>query len=266
MNFFHHNLIPRGSIRKIALGTAIVGSALFGIKEANATPVTWSSISDIVPQTVGESINYNSSSSSSLPNKLTAICYVIEGGIWHAIGGFDLQNGVVTNGYYNKDWNVSGNGYGLNTGDTANTGTNPGNSYSIGYKVFYDYNGNNILGTHVGEDIYDGSEQVDPSKYQITGFSPYGSQNPGVFTFTTTILAPSTSALAALNMASLGGGTNQVTFSVAVSNAVTFSVTYKNSLTNATWESLGTYSKTGAVTVVTDTNNVPQRFYRVVTP
>ena len=67
-------------------------------------------------------------------------------------------------------------------------------------------------------------------------------------------------------MTTLGGGTNQVTFSVAVSNAVSFSIKYKNSLTNATWQSLGTYSKTGAVTVVSDTNNVPQRFYRVVTP
>jgi len=69
-----------------------------------------------------------------------------------------------------------------------------------------------------------------------------------------------------LNMASLGGGTNQLTLSVVVSNAATFSVTYKNSLTNAAWESLGTYSKTGAVTVITDTNSVPQRFYKVVTP
>jgi hypothetical protein len=64
----------------------------------------------------------------------------------------------------------------------------------------------------------------------------------------------------------LGGGTNQLTLSVVVSNAVSFSVTYKNSLTNATWENIGTYSKTGAVTVITDTNNVPQRFYRVVMP
>ena len=174
-----------------------------------------------------------------------------------------MQNGVVTKGYYNKD---AATYYGLNIGDTANTGSNPGNSYSIGYRVFYDYNGDNILGTHVGEYLYDASEIVDPSKYTITGFSPFNTQNPGTFTFTTSISEPSTSALTTLGIAALGGGTNQVTFSVAVSNAVSFSVTYKNSLTNVTWESLGSYSKTGAVTVITDTNSVPQRFYRVVTP
>ena len=135
-----------------------------------------------------------------MPNKLTAICYAIDGGIWNAIGGFDLQNGVVTKGYYNKDGEHY---YGLNTGDTVNTGSNPGNSYSIGYRVFYDYDGNNILGTHVGEDLYDASEIVDPSKYSISNSSPFDSVNPGTFTFTTTVPEPTSLVMLGLGAAGL---------------------------------------------------------------
>jgi len=73
-------------------------------------------------------------------------------------------------------------------------------------------------------------------------------------------------ALLAAGVADLGGGTNRVELAVTVSYALSFRVEYKDALTNATWESLGSYSRTGAVTVVTDTNTAPQRFYRAVAP
>ncbi len=231
------------------------------------TAANWDSISDIVPQVVGDSINYSSSNSTILPNKLSAICYVIDpaDNCRHEVGGFDLKNGIVTKGYYNRD---SATKYGLMDGDTANTGSNTGNSYyqNVIYEVFYDKDGSGDFNAPYNGYFMDDTEQLEHGKYSISGFSPYGSQNPGTFTFTTSISEPASCALAALNMAALGGRTNKLTLSVAVSNAVTFSVTYKNSLTNATWESLGTYNKTGVVTVVSDTNSVPQRFYRVVTP
>lgn len=62
------------------------------------------------------------------------------------------------------------------------------------------------------------------------------------------------------------GGTNRVDLAVTVSYALSFRIEYKNVLTNATWQSLGSYSRTGTVTVVADTNTVPQRFYRVSAP
>jgi|GEM_PF-5476466 len=81
-------------LNKIALGTAIAGSALFGAREAKATPVEWGSFSEVVgsiPE--GYYQNYTSSNSSSLPNKCSGILYYVDsilGSI--AIGGFDLSN------------------------------------------------------------------------------------------------------------------------------------------------------------------------------
>ncbi len=253
MKFLHHNLTPNGLLKKIALGTAIAGSALFNRLEA--APVNWSSFSEIVGTIpVQFKQEYRSTTSSSLPEKISGILYFKHPTLGDkAIGGFDLQNGQVSLSYFGS----TGEAY------VANTGVGADSDYN--WKVFRDI-GNGDYGTREGTSILDYTELLDPSKYTISGFSPYGSQNPGTFTFTTTISAPSTSALTALSMTTLGGGTNQVTFSVAVSNAVLFSINYKNSLTNATWESLGSYSKTGAVTAISDTNSVPQRFYRVVIP
>ena len=73
-------------------------------------------------------------------------------------------------------------------------------------------------------------------------------------------------ALLAAGAAALGGGTNRVELSATVSYALSFRIEYKNALTNAAWEALGSYSRTGAVTVVIDTNTVPQRFYRMSAP
>ena len=73
-------------------------------------------------------------------------------------------------------------------------------------------------------------------------------------------------SLLALGVSALGGGTNQVELSVTVSYALSFRVEYKDSLTNVAWDNLGTYSRTGAVTVATDTNAAPCRFYRAVIP
>ena len=77
---------------------------------------------------------------------------------------------------------------------------------------------------------------------------------------------PTSMALLALGVAGLAGGTNRVELSATVSYALSFRIEYKDALTNAAWETLGTYSRTGAVTVVIDTNAVPRRFYRMSAP
>ncbi len=199
------------------------------------------------------------------------------GGNPYAAGGFDAVNGQIVK----ASFNTYGNWYGLKSGQTANSDRLPSTSDAKGYWLFFHDDKKSdgspgpdgILGTIEvdvnGNFLYfiGRNEQVESRIATVSGFAPYGTQSPGTFSFASDIVAEaSTGVLTALAVATLGGGTNQVTFSFAVSNAATFSVTYKNLLTNATWESLGTYSKTGAVTVITDTNSVPQRFYRVVTP
>jgi len=222
-------------------------SVLFGAKEAKAEPIPWNSVEDIVPQVVGESFNYTSSNSSVLANKIVGICYIVDPTIGNvAVGGFDLLNGVVTKSYFNQDWN-STTGYGLNTGDTANTDSNPGNSYLTFWEIFYDSNGDNVLGTHVNGNIYDASEQLLSSQYDVSGFTPFGTQ-PGTFTFTANLPEPSTGVLTALGLSALAfpNRTNVVRFRIAVSNLASFRLECRDSLTNAAWTSLGTFSATGA--------------------
>jgi hypothetical protein len=254
-------------IKNFMLAGMVGASALFCSKDAIAESVNWSSFSQIISRASGQSSVYTSANSSVLQNRLTAICYVSDGGVLNPIGGFDLINGVVTLGYFNEDWN-SVNGYGLNLGDTANTGSNSSNNPTtlpIIYEVFYDSDGDGSYESEYDGFIANRTEQLNPSQYTISGFSPFNLNGLGTFNFTYRSAA-SASTLTTLGMVPLGGGTNQVTLSVAVSNAISFSIEYKTTLTNATWESLGNYRKTGEVTVITDTNHVPQRFYRAVTP
>jgi len=79
---------------------------------------------------------------------------------------------------------------------------------------------------------------------------------------------PSTGALTALGLSALAlpNGTNIVHFRIAVTNLASFRLECRDSLTNAAWTSLGTFSVTGAVTEVPDTNTAPARFYRAVSP
>ena len=61
-------------------------------------------------------------------------------------------------------------------------------------------------------------------------------------------------------------GTNVIHFRIAVTNLSSFRLECRDSLTNAAWSSLGTFSATGTVTEVSDTNTAPARFYRAVSP
>lgn len=51
-----------------------------------------------------------------------------------------------------------------------------------------------------------------------------------------------------------------------MTSLASFRLEFRDSLTNAAWASLGTFSATGAVTEVSDTNTAPARFYRAVSP
>lgn len=275
------------SRKNLTLSVVIGFVFVFFPVEAQSGTIFWSSYTDIVPTNapagtnVGKPITnivYASSSVIGPKNKMTGIYFVYSsGGNPYASGGFDAVNGQIIKASFNG-WSTW---YGLKSGQTANSDSLPLASDAKGYWVFF-YDDKKADGSPGPDDVLGtieidangnflyfmgGNEQVESSKATVSGFTPYGTKSPGTFSFATS-LAPetSTSALTDIVLTNLGGGTNQVTFSVAVSNAVTFSINYKNSLTNATWESLGTYSKTGAVTGISDTNSAPQRFYRVVTP
>jgi hypothetical protein len=66
--------------------------------------------------------------------------------------------------------------------------------------------------------------------------------------------------------ASALGATNLVTFSVDTVGRRQFRVQDTDSLFTTNWCDLLVCASTGAVTRVTDTNTVPTRFYRVVSP
>jgi len=191
-----------------AVAPVLVSGALaigLGADKARATPMNWSSISEIVPDAgSGQSIPYTSISSTSLPNLLSAICYVVspETGNPFAVGGFDMQNGVVTMSYYNRDWNPT-TLWGLTLGDTVNTGSNPGNTYNTFYRVFYDSGNDGGFGPIVGGEPGPTTDLMDPSTYTVSNSSPFDSVNPGNFTFTTTIPEPSSLVLLGVGAAAL---------------------------------------------------------------
>ena len=75
---------------------------------------------------------------------------------------------------------------------------------------------------------------------------------------------------AAFKLGAAGGApggsacTNCVALAVAFTSGSPFQVAFKSALTSDVWTALGTYTATGAVTVVTDTNASPCRYYRVL--
>lgn len=287
---YHSLIMANGLLKKLGLAAAITGSALLDTKEVNAATVPWSSYTDIVPTLAPggygnpfegqpiSSINYSSSSSVSAPSNFSAIYFIIDGAFSTPVGGFDVRDGVITSASFNgfSTW------YGLTSGDTANSaeGSNPQNRFGGYWEVFYDNRkadgsagSDSVLGTFVTDDygnfqyFLDRNEQLTDNQYDISNFTPYGAE-PGTFTFTANIPEPSTGVLTTLGIAALAlpSGANVVHFRIGVTNLSTFRVEYRNSLTNTAWSNLGTFSATGAVTEVADTNTVPMRFYRAVSP
>lgn len=171
---------------------SVVLATGIGIGNARASSTPWGSFTDIIPN-AGNSISYTSTDSSSLPNNCSGIYYIIDGGNSVPVGGFDIKNGVVSQGYINRDTETQ---YGFKNGDTANTVANPNNTYSGYWQIFYDKNGDGIYGTQDGGVILNRNEQIDPIQYTISNFSSYGSANPGNFTFTTEVPESSTATLA----------------------------------------------------------------------
>jgi|GEM_PF-1598961 len=269
-----------GVSTRVALAWIGVVCAVFCVSETKATPVDWTSMSQIVPwYSEEDNVRYTTAVTlnGQASNRNTALVFYKyfsqNGGYYYAVGGFDVVAGATqANGWILRD---TGYGDGLTTGESLNTGSAPDGYWD----VVYDYNNNgrfgkidDVTGVPFSYEPQESISNMGGFSINVSGLPAFPpdntSQSGGLIEIHSGVVVPepSTSALAALGVTALGGGTNQLTLSVAVSNAVTFSVTYKNSLTNATWENLGSYSKTGAVTVITDTNSVPQRFYRVVAP
>lgn len=278
MQYQHLALSEKGFLKKLALPGMIAVSALFGAKALEATPVEWGSFEDItlnnthyggyIASYAANTVSFKDQSGNMIQsNPAFSLVYLLDiGGANVPVGGLD-GSARSAHGWFNAEDGV--NWYGLLNGQTANqTEGSMDNGY---WRMFVDVNGNGKYGTYDSANgIFIPEEGEEISDVRVANFQGFqtGAGTLSAGDISGWYMAPqaSTSALAALGVTALGGGTNKLTLSVAVSNAATFSVTYKNSLTNATWENLGSYSKTGAVTVITDTNSVPQRFYRVVAP
>jgi hypothetical protein len=187
------------------------------------------------------------------------------GSIQEMINGTDSQGranfGLVINsdsGYVNNGWTVSLNENG------AIQGVNNGTIFADKFNYEGIFNGDFAI----NESLLHGNPlQLAQNTQGLTD----SALTSGGYQFETQagyvpVPEPTMMALLAAGVADLGGGTNRAELAVTVSYALSFRVEYKDALTNATWQSLGSYSRTGAVTVVADTNTAPQRFYRAVAP
>jgi len=262
-----------GLLKKLALAGMVGASVLLGARDVKAAPFLWDSYQDIVPTTNPNngnpisSVSYTSSSTVNAQNNFSAVYFILASTGPKPVGGFDVRNGQVTSSSFNS----YGAYYGLWTDDTANSGDNANlqNHYPGYWEVFYDTNGNGNYGladTSVAGAFLDRNEAI--GDYDISQFTAFNPNAPGTFTFTANIPEPSTGVLTALGLSALAlpNGTNVIHFRIAVTNLSSFRLECRDSLTNAAWTSLGTFSATGAVTEVSDTNTAPARFYRAVSP
>jgi hypothetical protein len=244
---------------RIAFWIAIGGiSAALGAEN-------WSSFHTVIvgkytaPIPAGYYQDYTSSSSNSVP-------YICSGILFYdhpsygivPIGGFDVANGVVTYSYFS----YVGEAYTANTG----AGTNPGNIGNYSWEVYYDYNGDGILGTQLAGNISNRVEQLDASKFSITNFSPYDTSATFEFHMTDPTVVLPIGAISVNRVAT----TNVISLSVSTTGTLAGGLTfqYKNALTNTTWtlHSIHDIPTQGALISTVDTNTVPSRFYRAIAP
>jgi hypothetical protein len=191
--------MANGLLKKLALSTI---SALLG-PHAKAIPTNWSSFRDITDSRVPVSYRgeYTSNNSTSPIDKTSGILYMISSGKHIPVGGFDMIDGQITESYFRN----IGEAYTANTG----IGANPNNTYETFWQVFYDSDGDGNYGLQDNGMFLDYSEALNDSEFSISNFTPYGSENPGSFRFTTPVPESATGRLALGGTALLAAGSRR---------------------------------------------------------
>jgi hypothetical protein len=264
-------------IKGVALAGIVGASAMVGTEEAKAVPIPWNSFEDCVkyhnsdyPQYGGKSTDYVANSinfqdqngNAVVNNPAFSLVYIVEtsSGGWFVAGGLD-GSGNSASGWFNAK---SPGFTGFVDGQTANT-------EDVGYwEALIDLNGDGRYGTYDSETglfIADPGERIH--NLQVSNFQGFqtgvGTLSAGDVSGWYTVPEPNSVLLFALGAGALDG-TNIIRLQIAVTNLSSFRLECRDSLTNTVWASLGTFAATGAVTEVSDTNTVPTRFYRVVSP
>ena len=236
-----------------------------GARNAGADTITWGTstpatdiVFDLTPyggQTTtipSESVNIsNTAVGQQIPN------YVA----WGIICTSTLYGGELDTGLINGQNNAATGFFSaLNLSDIFNTELS--NNRYIGA---IDFNGNGLFGS------YDTSTGVFTPEVNemMTGVGITYDTDNNTFSVNGTYYQeqiPEPSLGLARALMERGNGTNVCALPVAAADLVTFRIVYRDSLTAGTWTSLGVFSVTGGVTTVVDTNTIPRRFYRAVSP
>jgi len=138
--------MANGLLKKLALGTAIAGSALFGAREAKAASAPWETLNQALYNDGGsQSVNYNTSvtlNGSSSDRNLLLVYYLnVAPDTYASVGGFSVQAGSnVGTGWINRD-NLDF--WGINTDESLNTDSSPAGYWD----VVYDFDHSNTYGS-----------------------------------------------------------------------------------------------------------------------
>lgn len=269
-------------LRLLALVVIIAGSTFVGVPEARSEPKPFGKFEDCISYRAGDYPQFGGTSTDYSAKSI------------HFTNGHDgttiasnLQFCLVYIVYYSDGSSATVGG--LNGSGTSATGwINAESTYFSGYdngqmvdypfcenmsvSGFVDVNGNGSYGSY---DSSTGCFGPEESEY-INDLVVANSQP-----FQTAAGTLSAGDISGWYNLSIGlpvmgfqlfsaGPTNIITFSVATDTTDRWhlSIQYRDSLTNGTWHFMNQYfiPAFGAVVSVTDTNTVPQRFYRVVSP